>query len=188
MIFFASIPYFDCLVRREYTRNLRDGHGDYYEAKAIGIECHRGVMLGFHVVFTGYNERGDKVPTGGAMYRLPIAALCTRPCEQPSLTEISPWDCFSDEFSVVILELIKHGTIHVLQKRERGRYLFTVQFGNSDLADDPCQGKQMHVCRMDAGWFGAFPNNRMLIDDPALFAATTERPDFLCLEHRFRSE
>jgi hypothetical protein len=43
-MFFASIPCFDCLVRREYTRNLRDGHDDCYEAKAIGIACHNGVV------------------------------------------------------------------------------------------------------------------------------------------------
>jgi hypothetical protein len=39
---------------------------------------------------------------------------------------------------VVILGLIKRGTVHVLEKRERGRCLLTAQSGNSDLADDPC--------------------------------------------------
>ena len=37
----GSIPYLKCLVRREYTRNLADRHGEYIPAVAYG-DTHRG--------------------------------------------------------------------------------------------------------------------------------------------------
>src|SRR5215471_7421865 len=63
-----SIPYFHCLVRREYTRNLVDGHGTYLRALAIAAWCRRGSMLGFQTVFTGEDAQGKEVPTGGTMF------------------------------------------------------------------------------------------------------------------------
>lgn len=188
-LFLASVPFFDCLVRREFTRNLQDRQGEWLHAKAIGVECRRHRMLGFHVVFTGYDEQDKPVPTGGAMYRLPIKALAHEPCALPDdSNDYAPWDCLSDEFSVETLETIENSKVYVLPKRLPGRYMWTVQFGRSDLADDGEQGKQLHMVRLDGGWFGCFPNNRLLVEDAALFAPTTEKPDFLPLAPRFSGE
>jgi len=106
----------------------------------------------------------------------------------PEACDVAPWDCLSDEFSVVRLELLHEMRVHVLPDRLPARYLFTVQFGRSDLADDPEQGKQLHVVRFDCGWFGCFPNNRLLLEDRALFVPTSERPDFVCNSHVFSAE
>lgn len=185
--FFASIPYLKCLVRKEYTRDLKDGHGEWLQALAIAVECRRGRMLGFQVLFTGQDANGNSVPTAGAMFRVPIEAICSKPCERPPVG-FAPWDCLSDEFSVVTLDFIREMRAYVLPGRWPGRYLFTVHQARSDLTDDPEQSKQMHVIQMDDGWFAAVPNSRLLIEDLAFFEATKERPDFAVLTHAFSAE
>lgn len=187
-LFLASIPYFQCLVRREYTRDLRDGHGEYLSALAIAVECRRGRMLGFQVLLTGQDARASHVPTAGAMFRLPLEALCSKPCDRPAPTVIAPWDCLSDEFSVETIELIHEMRAYVLPGRLSGRYMFTIHQARSDFTDDPEQSKQMHVIQMDDGWFAAVPNSRLLIEDLAFFEATKERPDFAVLTHAFSAE
>lgn len=187
-LFLASCPYFEVLVRREYTRNLKDRKGEWLTAKAIAVECCRGRMLGFQVLLTGEDEKGEAQPTGGAMFRLPIEALAWKPCVKPEPAVMAPWDCLSDEFAVVVLDLLRDIRMVSIPSMERGRYLFTVHPGRSELTDDPEQMKQMHVCAMDGGWFAALPNTRMLIEEPAFYEMTKEAPDFIALAKSFSSE
>ncbi|MSX98130.1 MAG: hypothetical protein F2743_08465 [Actinobacteria bacterium] len=137
-------------------------------------------MIDFQVVFTGEDGQGKPVQTGGAMYAMvPIIALCDKPLPQPeSIDDIAPWDVFSETFTVVEFEMLTRMRMVSLPNRLNGRYLFTIDFCRSDLADDPMQHKQLHICNMDAGHFAAFPNNRMLLNDPAQFVTLTEKPWF----------
>ena len=54
------------------------------------------------------------------------------------------------------------------------KYYFTVDYTDSEVADDPAQHKQAHVLELlDAGsWTGnivALPNNRVRVSHPAWF-------------------
>ena len=54
------------------------------------------------------------------------------------------------------------------------KYMFTVDYTNNEIADDPAQHKQSHVMELlDAGeWTGnivALPNNRVRVTHPAWF-------------------
>ncbi len=65
-----------------------------------------------------------------------------------------------------------------------GRYLFTVDYTDSDISDDPAQHKQSHVIYLtDAGpWTGnlvALPNNRVRATSPALWRTGEGAPDFM---------
>lgn len=186
-----NIPFFHCLVRREYTRNLADRHGEYLQAVAFAACCRRGRMLSFHLALRGTDEKDAEQFTGGAMFaEVPIEALAWKPCEKPkSLDDIAPWDVFSETFTVVELKFIAGGKVTVLPSLRAGRYLFTLDFCGSDLADDPQQHKQLHVLKMDAGGFAAVPNNRLLVHDDAFWTVdTAKRPDFVSLSHRFQAE
>ena len=64
-----------------------------------------------------------------------------------------------------------------------GRYMFTVDYTNSDIADDPAQHKQSHVLYIteDCKWKGNFvalPNNRVRATSPALWVTGDGAPDF----------
>ena len=61
--------------------------------------------------------------------------------------------------------------------------MFTVDYTESDIADDPAQHKQSHVLELtDAGnWTGnivALPNNRVRATSPALWETGEGAPDF----------
>ena len=68
------------------------------------------------------------------------------------------------------------------------KYLFTVDYVESEIADDPAQHKQSHVLELlDAGsWTGnivALPNNRVRVTHPAWFETGDGPPDFLPSQH-----
>lgn len=181
----ADIPYFRCKVRREFTRDLREGHGQYLEAIAHQVVCRRGHMLAFNVVFT------DEGLGGALWYGMPIKALCWNPVPAPQAIDlIAPWDCLSHEFVISEMRFLARGRVQAIHQgaRHGGRYRFTVDFAGSDLADDPAQHKCLHVVEMDTGHFGAFPNNRILFEDPAFWDVTQERPDFVESHQEFRGE
>ena len=65
----------------------------------------------------------------------------------------------------------------------KGRYMFTVDYTDSYISDDPAQHKQSHVLQLiDSGkWTGnivALPNNRVRATSPALWETGEGAPDF----------
>jgi len=60
--------------------------------------------------------------------------------------------------------------------------LFTVDFTESQVADDPAQHKQSHVMILTEGeWKGnvvALPNNRVRVTSPAYWVTGEGAPDF----------
>jgi hypothetical protein len=181
---YGSIPFFECLVRAEYTRDRKDRHGEYYPAVAHAVRCVRGHSLWFQCIFTEQHA--------GAAFMLPIEALVTKPCpDGDGLTGfVQPWDVFSSEFGVSQDSFTHRGAVSVIHGSERlaGRYRFTIDFAGSDLSEHPDQHKHLHVVFLDVGHIGAYPNNRLLWHDPAFWTTTTEKPDFLSLSGEFRAE
>jgi hypothetical protein len=68
------------------------------------------------------------------------------------------------------------------------KYLFTVDYAENEIADDPAQHKQSHVMQLlDAGnWTGnivALPNNRVRVTHPAWFETGEGAPHFKPSQH-----
>jgi hypothetical protein len=64
-----------------------------------------------------------------------------------------------------------------------GKYMFTVDYTDSAISDDPAQHKQSHVIELvDAGDYTgniiALPNNRVRVTNPALWVTGEGAPDF----------
>lgn len=177
---YGSIPFFECLVRAEYTRNLRDRHGELYPAVAHAVRCVRGHSLWFQCLFTAKH--------GGAAFMLPIEALCWKPCVSVPTAQIQPWDVFSSDFGVSQDTFTHRGAVEVLPDRTAGQYRFTIDFAGTDLAEHPEQHKALHVVFLASGLIGAYPNNRLLWSDPAFWETLQERPDFESLAGEFRAE
>jgi hypothetical protein len=73
------------------------------------------------------------------------------------------------------------------------KYYFTVDYTNSEIADDPAQHKQSHVLElMNAGEYTgnivALPNNRVRVTHPAWFETGTGSPDFRPSQRIFHSK
>ena len=101
-----------------------------------------------------------------------------------------PWDCMSHTHAVYSLRraqpcpwLAKIGG-----EMYPAKYYFTVDYTDSEVADDPAQHKQSHVLELlDAGsWTGnivALPNNRVRVTHPAWFETGEGAPDFKPSQH-----
>jgi hypothetical protein len=73
-------------------------------------------------------------------------------------------------------------------ERLPAKYLFTIDFEGNALADDANQHKQLHVLQMEAGFFSAVPNNRVLSVDEAFERPCETLPRFESLEHLYTAE
>lgn len=177
----GDIPYFDCLIRKEYTQDLKSGEGEYIGAVAGAVLCFRGQSL----LFQGFM----KEPYAGVAFTVPIEALVTKPCPRPAETKtVQPWDCFSSDFGVCAMALVGRGAVKLLKDGALAEYRFTIAFTGSDLADDPAQRKLLHVVLREDGLVGAYPNNRLVFMDRALLGDLTAKPEFATLGRDFRAE
>ena len=179
----SNIPHFKCWVRREYTCNHEQYHGEFLHAMAIAINTIPDRCLSFQVVFTGCESDFDDSQNihGGAMWaRMPITALVAdeRLEQWPERMDThlaQPWDCSSHHHSVIKFDRASSSPYLCKIDGEfyKGKYLFTVDYTENDIADDPAQHKQSHVIQLtDADkWTGnivALPNNRVRTTSPAL--------------------
>ena len=193
----SNIHYFKCWVRKEYTCNHEQYHGEYLAAMAIAVTTIPNRCLSFQVIFTGYEvEEGEQNVHGGAMWaRMPITALVGDGAfdkfpEPMEVFAAQPWDCMSHTHAVYSLRraqpcpwLAKIGG-----EMYPAKYYFTVDYTDSEVADDPAQHKQSHVLELlDAGsWTGnivALPNNRVRVTHPAWFETGEGAPDFKPSQH-----
>lgn len=178
---FGSIPMFECMVRAEYLHNLSKGEGEFVKAMAHGVRCVRG-----HTVWV---QTMLMEPYGGCAFMVPLEAIVWKPCaKEADLTFVCPWDVFSSDFGVCELEMVRRGAVEVLPSRVKGQYLFTLDFAGSDLAEFPEQHKALHFVRQETGLIGAFPNNRLIWSDPAMWQTVKDLPRFESLAGEFRAE
>lgn len=189
----SNIPHFNCWVRREFTYNHMDYHGEYLHAVAFAVNTIPDRSLSFQVVFTGCEELEEPSENvhGGAMWaRMPIEGLVAdiplQEWPEPMLNHLcQPWDCESRDHSVVIMDRVSSSPwiCKIDGEFYTGKYMFTVDYTGNDIADDPAQHKQSHVIYLtDAGeWTGNFvalPNNRVRATSPALWRTGEGAPNF----------
>ncbi len=180
--------FFGGYIRREYTRNLEDGYGEYLPCVLHGLRIVRGRSLEFQCVLAEYGA--------GAAFLAPIEAFCWREPDQayikghpPDMTYIQPWDCFSETFGVHEFEFHRRMRCLILPERREARYRFSIDFAGSSLSEWSEQHKHLHIVDMADGSMGAFPNNRMLWIEPAMWKEPTQdRPNFLALDGEYLAE
>ena len=163
---------------------------------AIAVNTIPDRSLSFQVVFTGNEMDRDDWKEGnihgGAMWaRMPIQALVADiPMDEwaePMENHLAqPWDCESRTHSVVTLDRTSSSPwiAKIGSDFYTSRYLFTVDYTDNSIADDPAQHKQSHVLYIteDCPWKGniiALPNNRVRVTNPALWATGEGPPDFI---------
>ena len=180
-----NIPFERVLIRREYTTGDKRGHGEYLQRFVPAVTSYMGRQLSFQVCFTepGYGGYGWS--------RMPLRAIVTKECDDDwSDYEIQPWDCASFEFSVVRFNMFRDLPMFALINGEKheGRYWFSLDYLNSQYADDHRQNKITHLCKLNSGHIVGVPNNRSQFYDPAFFELGDERPDFEPIHRQFSSE
>ena len=189
----SNIPHFKCWVRREYTVNHERYHGEFLHAMAVAVTTMPNRCLSFQLIFTGCEadeDGGDNVHGGAMWARMPLTALVAdTPLEawpEPLPPHVAqPWDCMSHTHSVYKIERASPAPWIAKVDGEfyPAKYYFTVDYTDSEVADDPAQHKQSHVLELlDAGDYTgnivALPNNRVRVTHPAWFETGEGAPDF----------
>ena len=186
----SNIPQFKCWVRKEFTANHQNYHGEYLHALAFAVNTIPDRSLSFQVVFTGCEDLENNIHGGAMWARMPIEALIAdEPLQewpQPLPDHLAqPWDCLSHHHSVVVLDRVSSSPWYckIAGEFHLGKYMFTVDYTENSIADCPAQHKQSHVLYLtDAGpWTGNFvalPNNRVRATNPALWRTGEGAPDF----------
>ena len=200
----SNIPYFKAWVRREYTKNLEEYHGEYLHCMVIAVTTMPNRTLSFQVIFTGCEFDGSEEDLnvhGGAMWaRMSLTALVADtpleewPVELPPYIA-QPWDCMSHHHSVYVLNRATPAPWIAKIDNEfyPAKYYFTVDYTDNEVADDPAQHKQSHVLELlDAGEYTgnmvALPNNRVRVTHPAWFETGEGAPDFRPNQNIFHSK
>ena len=198
----SNIPYTKVWVRKEFTHGHDKYHGEFVHGLAIAVTTMPDRCLSFQIIFTGCETDGTEEPNslGGAMWaRMPITALCGDISFEswPDRMEThlaQPWDCPSHYHSIVSFERCKPSPwlCKIAGEFYTGRYITTVDYTQSEIADCPAQHKQSHILILTSGpWTGnvvALPNNRVRVTSPALWATGEGVPDFRPSQHTHCAE
>lgn len=168
----ANIPVIECLMRAEYMRQRKDGHGKFIECVVFAVTSIPGSAPLFHA----------HMPDGGLWWRAPISAFCRRDAAPVMpLHDLCLWNSFSYDVAVTEFSYLRGLVMEYVTRdkvKHRGRYLFTLDWAAPDgqgFAEIPGQHKCGHVIELDNGNFAIQPNNRLAAFEPA-FVTSWGRP------------
>jgi hypothetical protein len=113
----------------------------------------------------------------GAMYsNLPIEVIyCARYGEiNPEVTfttaQLQPYSCLDGDIEIVEYGVARHSEmmVKIAGLDIAARYLFTIDYNGTDLADDPEQRKTHNIVCLVSGQLAALPNNKCLFMNKSL--------------------
>lgn len=186
----ANIPPISCYVRKEYLRNLEDGHGEFVECSVFAMKSWTGRALLFWCMT-------DK----GAIYdKIPISAFTTnKDAPHQSHHILQLWNSFSYQPSVTEFQFLKGKKCQTTLRdgsKHLADYHFTIDWAGSNAellepgyAEIPPEHKCAHIIELENGNFAAQPNNRVRWADPAFVMEPFESPvDYKLNEQEYLCE
>jgi hypothetical protein len=188
----ANIPPISCYVRKEYLRDLQDGHGQFTPCYWVTVKALRHRALYIEAFLPEYGALYDKLPIS-AFVQKP-----TTPSPDLKLGDLQLWDANSTQISVIEKAVLKNMRCKYRTSGgvwNEGHYMFTVDMVHSDpneinanWASLPAEHKSYNFIKLDNGQFAAQPNNRILWLDEALVYRETKTPDFKVSTKEFSGE
>lgn len=190
MLLNHNIKPIKCLLKKEYLYNLERHQGEYEECHLFGISSIKGRALGFHAFLS----------TGAVFYRLPLSAFVWKKgAADVPLDYLQTWDQLGYHISVIEYDFLKELNGKVFMKNgkwEKCEYMFTVDFCHPDssylnttFVESPEDHKCQHIVKLANGYFGAYPNNKILWEEIAFVTKqVTSRPDYMINRQKFHAE
>jgi hypothetical protein len=188
----TNLPSQHVWVRKEYLRDLTDGHGEFVKGIWVSAKSIPGRALYFETYLPDYAAMFDK---------LPISAFVSSP-EMPDpdlpLTDLQFWNCMDYGITAIVKQFTGSMTYEARLRSGgtmKGTYVCTLDnyHASADQVDystseTPAEHKSMNIVELENGQFAAYPNNRLRIYDVSLTPAEVKTPDFLCSTHYFSVE
>jgi hypothetical protein len=178
----CNLPAEKVWVRKEYLRNLKDGHGEFVEGVWITVKSIAGRAFYFETYLPQYGAMFDK---------LPISAFVSKPVTPKldmDLPNLQFWNCMDYNVTAIHKQFIGSMDFEVLTRDfgvVKGIYICTLDnYHNSpDIIDystseTPEEHKSFNLLQLDNGQYCLYPNNRMRIYDNSLTPEKPKMPDF----------
>jgi hypothetical protein len=192
MLLNHNIRPISCFLKKEYLYNLEEHHGELMNCHLFGISSIKGRALGLHAF----------LETGAVFYRLPLSAFVWKKDAQPdvALDMLQTWDQLGYHIAVIEYDFLKELNGRVFLKDRsiaRCEYMFTVDFCHPDpgylnttFVESPDDHKCQHFVKLDNGYYGVYPNNKILWEEVAFVKQSfgSVRPDYKVNTHKFHSE
>ena len=168
-----DVPHFNVFVRAQFLYNRESHFGQLIPGIVFGVSSITNRALGFHVMLNN----------GAVFWRLPIHAFVWKEIEYKQLNDVSQrqlWDNISYNITVNKFEFLKDKECNVFldNKQLKAKYMFTVDYYNSEYSESPDQHKCSHILMVEDGTFASQPNNRILWLDKSWVKPPKERPDY----------
>ena len=188
----VNIPSQAVWVRKEYLRDMQDGHGEFVKGVWVTAKSIAGRALYFETYLPEYGAFFDK---------LPISAFVSRP-ETPTpdypLSDLQFWNCMDYGVVAICKQFIASMQYEARLRSGdtvKAEYLFTLDNYHPDndvvdcgTSEIPSEHKAMNVLALENGQFCAYPNNRMRVYDISLTPEVVLTPDFKASSEFFAVE
>ena len=178
----TNLPARKVWVRKEYLRDLKDGHGEFVEGVWVSAQSMPGRAFYFETYLPEYAAMFDK---------LPISAFVSRP-ETPTpdldLPNLQFWNCMDYGVTAIHKQFIGSMDWEVRTRHFgciRGTYectldnyhegTDTIDYSTSEI---PEEHKSFNLIELENGQFALYPNNRCRIYDNSLTPEKPKIPDF----------
>jgi len=156
----ADCPIVQGFVRKEFLYDEEQGHGEFVKAVIFGVRAEPARAPMFQVM----------LESGAQWARVPIDKICLRHCAPLPIGQLVWWDCYGYDFAVHQFSFLKNHKVTALGRDgeiRTGNYLFTIDWMRTGWSEIPDQHKNHHVIGLQAGQLIAYPNNRLLWEDPS---------------------
>ena len=188
----TNLPATKVWVRKEYLRDLKDGHGEFVEGVWVSAKSIPGRAFYFETYLPEYAAMFDK---------LPISAFVSSP-ETPEvdmdLPNLQFWNCMDYGVRAIVKQHISTMDFEVYTRNYgflKGKYLFTLDNYHVDpdvidtnVSEVPDEHKSHNCIMLENGQFCLYPNNRMRVFDLSITPETPKTPDFKVSTHIFQVE
>ena len=178
----CNLPAEKVWVRKEYLRDLQDGHGQFVEGVWITAKSIAGRAFYFETYLPEYGAMFDK---------LPISAFVSKPVTPKldmNLPNLQFWNCMDYNVTAIYKQFIGSMDFEVLTRDfgiVKGTYVCTLDnyHNQPDVIDCstseiPEEHKSFNLLQLNNGQYCLYPNNRMRIYDNSLTPEKPKMPDF----------
>ena len=188
----TNLPATKVWVRKEYLRDLKDGHGEFVEGVWVSAKSIPGRAFYFETYLPEYAAMFDK---------LPISAFVSSP-ETPEIDMDLPnlqfWNCMDYGVRAIVKQHVSTMDFEVYTRNYgfmKGKYLFTLDNYHVDpdvidtnVSEVPEEHKSHNCILLENGQFCLYPNNRMRVFDLSITPDTPKTPDFKVSTYIFQVE
>jgi hypothetical protein len=178
----CNLPDEKVYVRKEYLRDLQDGHGEFVEGVWVSAKSIPGRAFYFETYLPEYGAMFDKLPISA------FVSEAKTPDPDLDLPNLQFWNCMDYGVTSLCKQFTASMEWEVRTRHFgtlKGSYICTLDnyHANPDVLDYstseiPEEHKSFNLINLENGQFALYPNNRCHIYDISLTPEEPKIPDF----------